>query len=272
MLAIDRSELHHGADGHFSGAVVWSGHNMRPSPFMVLPLSLEENVIQRVHAVAAALTFDLRPDSVDGHPAHEFYVIKDGVIQEDAHALAELLQPALHTLRQHADRSPICASSARGRCTPCTCLIRRYRPFERRSHYEHVDGHAAVTAVVSLSHRREYQGGLFLSNLTTRWWLPLDVGEAVVHASDLFHGVHVTEGERWSLVVWFRTCARCTMAGAGDWYLARAVAGEPFGAFLHASRASQALTTALDRHALAARWYNVSALGGFALIVCLISH
>jgi TPR repeat protein len=264
MLAIDRSELQRGADGHFSGAVVWSGHNMSPSPFLVLPSILEESVIQGVHAVAAALTFDERPDSVDGHPAHEFYVIKDGVIQEDAHALAELLQPALHTLRQHADRSPICASSARGRCTPCTCLIRRYRPFERRSHYEHVDGHAAVTAVVSLSRRSGYQGGLFLSNLTTRWWLPLDDGEAVVHASDLFHGVHVTEGERWSLVVWFRTCARCTMAGAGDWYLARAVAGEPFGAFLHASRASQALTTALDRDALAARWYNVSAHGGFA--------
>ena len=215
MLAIDRSELQRGADGHFSGAVVWSGHNMRPSPFLVLPSILEENVIQGVHAVAAALTFDERPDSVDGHPAHEFYVIKDGVIQEDAHALAELLQPALHTLRHLADRSPICASSARGRCTPCTCLIRRYRPFERRSHYEHVDGHAAVTAVVSLSRRSGYQGGLFLSNLTTRWWLPLDDGEAVVHASDLFHGVQVTEGERWSLVVWFRTCARCTMAGAG---------------------------------------------------------
>jgi D-alanyl-D-alanine carboxypeptidase/D-alanyl-D-alanine-endopeptidase (penicillin-binding protein 4) len=83
MLAIDRSELQRGADGHFSGAVVWSGHNMRPSPFLVLPSILEENVIQRVHAVAAALTFDERPDSVDGHPAHELYVIKDGVIQGD---------------------------------------------------------------------------------------------------------------------------------------------------------------------------------------------
>ena len=40
MLAIGRSELQRGADGHFSGAVVWSGHNMRPSPFICAAINL----------------------------------------------------------------------------------------------------------------------------------------------------------------------------------------------------------------------------------------
>ena len=63
-------------------------------------------------------------------------------------------------------------------------------------HYEHVDGHAAATAVLSLSPATDYRGGLYLSNLTSRTLLPLEAGDAVVHASDLFHGVDVTDGER----------------------------------------------------------------------------
>ena len=150
------------------------------------------------------------------------------------------------------------------RLLSCTSLIRRYRPSERLAHYEHVDGHAAATAVISLSSRREYRGGLFLSNLTTRTLLPLDSGDAVLHASDLFHGVDVAEGERWSLVVWFRTCPHCTMAGSSEWYRARAEAGEPFGAFLHASRVTQTISSPKERQARAAYWYNRSAVGGFA--------
>lgn len=234
---------------------------MRPSNFSVLSALLGGDVVDDLRVEAGKLTFDKRPDSVDGAPAHELYVIKDGTVHHTA--LAAKIRPALEQARSHINSYwPICQRA--GGCTACTSLIRRYRPDERRMHYEHVDGHAAATAVLSLSPATDYRGGLYLSNLTSRTLLPLEAGDAVVHASDLFHGVDVTDGERWSLVIWFRTCQRCTMHGSADWYRERAESGEPFAAFLHASRASQALSDPRERHAIAARFYNISANGGFA--------
>ena len=234
---------------------------MQPSKYLLLPSLASQDQIKRLRGEADPVEFDVRPDSVDGAPSYELYVVKDGVVQNEA--LGNLMQPILRTLQKHVGLWPICQQQAGG-CFPCTSLIRRYRPSERLAHYEHVDGHAAATAVISLSSRREYRGGLFLSNLTTRTLLPLDSGDAVLHASDLFHGVDVAEGERWSLVVWFRTCPHCTMAGSSEWYRARAEAGEPFGAFLHASRVTQTISSPKERQARAAYWYNRSAVGGFA--------
>lgn len=235
---------------------------MQPSMFSLMPSLLPFPVVEKLRSTASKLQFDERPDSVDGEPAHEYYVFKDGVVQH-AH-LADLVKPAVRRLRSHlVDHSRICKQAEAG-CIPCTCLIRRYRPLERRAHYEHVDGHAAATAVISLSSVNDYQGGFFLSNLTTRRLLRIEAGDAVVHASDLFHGVDVTAGERWSLVVWFRTCMRCTMAGSSEWYAKGAIAGEPFAAFLHASRSAQPLSNARERAAKAVHWYNISAHAGFA--------
>ena len=100
------------------------------------------------------------------------------------------------------ERMPLCARSG---CTACTSLVRRYRPGERQSHAEHIDGHAAVTAVVSLASEREYEGDFFVSDLRTRILVPLALGDAVVHSSELWHGVDVSEGERFSWVDCVRT-------------------------------------------------------------------
>lgn len=240
------------------GTVEWS--HQRPSRFTVLERFLQPHVASSVRSRAAELTFDERPDSVDGAPAHELYVIKDGKTLQPT--LADLTTPALRALKTHVASWPICRDN--GGCTPCTSLIRRYRPHERRSHYEHVDGHASATAVVSLSLASEYRGGLYLSNLTHRRLLPLSVGDAILHRADLFHGVQVSGGERWSWVVWFRTCFHCTMGRSSEWYRSRAESGDPFGQFLHASRVGQGVRDERARRALAALWYNRSALGGFA--------
>ncbi len=80
-------------------------------------------------------------------------------------------------------------------CTPCYSLLRRYRPgVDRESHGIHHDGHAIVTVVVSLSdYGREYQGGLYVAanRGKERSFIPLSRGDAVVHQSDLLHGVKV---------------------------------------------------------------------------------
>lgn len=176
--------------------------------------------------------------------------------------MAEWTRPIISNLSEHISELPICK---RFGCTPCTSLIRRYRPTERRGHYEHVDGHAAATAVISLSRSHDFSGGLYLSNLTDRRLLRLDAGDAVFHTSDLFHGVHVQQGERWSWIIWFRTDPHCTMAGSQHWFKERAeVDGDPLSQFLHASRAGQMFRSPQQRHATSAQWLNRSAHGGFA--------
>uniref|UniRef100_A0A7S2IG85 Fe2OG dioxygenase domain-containing protein n=1 Tax=Haptolina brevifila TaxID=156173 RepID=A0A7S2IG85_9EUKA len=169
--------------------------------FTILQAHVDTSHVSRIRSMASMLTFDERPDSVDGRPAHELYILRDGAVVNSAD-LHTLMQPSLVRLtREVNDRRAICKATLAG-CKPCTSLIRRYRPGERRTHSEHIDGHAAVTAVVSLSHATDFSGGFFVSNLSSRALVPLERGDAVIHASDLFHGVDVRSGERWSWVVW----------------------------------------------------------------------
>lgn len=111
-------------------------------------------------------------------------------------------------------------------CDVCWSFVRRYRDGERRTHEMHFDVHALVTVVVSLSSSGvDFDGGIYLSTgrrdgrravgsakrnrdgttiRAARHFLPLQVGDALVHQSDLLHGVHVTRGERWSWVLWLK--------------------------------------------------------------------
>jgi len=233
-----------------------------PSAFTILPRLVDSLDVAALRAMADAQPFDLRPDSVDAQPAHELYILKDGVtVLADLHVQ---MAAALSRLSRFVNRRlTICQSAPTRSCRPCTALIRRYRPDERRAHHEHVDGHAAVTAVVSLSRAAEYVGGLYLSNLSSRTFLPLERGDAVVHMSDVFHGVDVLEGERWSLVVWFLTCARCTLGDATTWWRARAEAGEPFAQFLHSRTLLHAHRADGAARAAAAHWLTQSATNSF---------
>jgi hypothetical protein len=159
----------------------------------------------------SAVAFDADEDSVDGMATHELYLERHGSIDAglaanrlkpdaDPAVLAEraslreevaaLVQPIVREritpyVRQHVAG---CAE-----CAPCFSLVRRYLPFERRSHAEHFDVQAFVTVVVSLStHGAEFDGGLYVSTGRGPRFLGLRAGDAVVHGSDLLHGVQVT--------------------------------------------------------------------------------
>lgn len=138
-----------GTQAASEGRVHWSGGDLpsgASATFTFLPGLMDVATAGRVLAEATELPLDVRPDSVDGLPAHELYVIRDGsVLQPRLHAL---LHPSLDTLTRWVNtRSPVC----RARCTACTSLLRRYGPGGRESHPEHIDGHAAMTAVTALS-------------------------------------------------------------------------------------------------------------------------
>lgn len=124
------------------------------------------------------------------------------------------------------------------RCVPCASLVRRYRPNERRSHATHYDNEAIVTVVVSLAdHGAEYTGGLYLAagSDSTRQGLGLNRGDAVVHQSDLLHGVNVESGERWSWILWYRDSPTCEDK-SHEWFEECAEEGNAICEGLHAAK------------------------------------
>jgi len=170
--------------------------------------------------------FDVDADSVDGQWTHELYLESNGSFDNAARFVgkADALSPEVAAKRKalrkrvgaitqrivrervaplvRARYPRLCGRSAARACTLCHSLIRRYLPDERRSHGLHFDLQSAVTVVVSLSdHGREYQGGLRIqADGDTAQLLPLARGDALMHESDLQHGVHVGDdkGKRWS--------------------------------------------------------------------------
>ncbi|KAL1526040.1 hypothetical protein AB1Y20_020861 [Prymnesium parvum] len=263
------------------------------STFYALPALMPADHAARLVERLRPARFDLRADSVDNLPAHEFYILTSGeparsatpplAAEEEEEArlrarLARELAPSLARLRAAANAQfgSICG----GGCRPCTALVRRYRAAERRSHPEHVDAEAAVTAVVGLTSAREdFEGGLFVSDTARRLFVPLRAGDALLHSADLFHGVHVVGGgERWSLVVWFRTCDKCSMHGADGWFAARAARGEPIAQYLLGRRLAQehsggvaagalggrSVQQTRERRSRAAQWLHAAASAGFA--------
>ena len=166
------------------------------SHFAILPSVMASLEAERLRLEASALAFDTRPDSVDRQPAHELYIVKDGALQPGAARLSALMQPSVDRLTHLANE--LHPQVCRGQCTACTSLVRRYLPGERRGHHEHMDGHAAVTAIVDLTSAGEdYEGGLFVSDLRVRRFLPLRRGDAVLRRS-WRRGPGSSEGSRRS--------------------------------------------------------------------------
>lgn len=200
--------------------------------------------------------FDEDMDSVDNESTYEFYLEKSGTFE----AIGSIpgkpdIDPAIM-----ADRLPTREKLARitgpiqarilpfinqrfpecnGKCTVCHSLVRRYRENERRSHKMHFDIQALITIVVSLnSARRDFSGGLFISTGSVRHLLELQEGDAVIHQSDLLHGVEVSSGQRWSWIMWLKDTADC-QSRSSEWHLEAAQTGNPLAQFLHAHRSKE---------------------------------
>ena len=188
--------------------------------------------------------FDTDSDTVDDAPTYEFYLEKSGDIdaslatipgKPDAkkeirekrrphrEKIAKFVRPLLQqrVLPFVQKKFPQC----NGSCEVCWSFVRRYRDDERTTHDMHFDLNALVTVVISLSDTGiDFDGGLYVSAGASggggggggaeeeplaspppsRFFLPLEKGDAVIHQSDLLHGVKVMSGERWSWVLWLK--------------------------------------------------------------------
>ena len=122
----------------------------------------------------------------------------------------------------------------------CHSMVRRYLLTERRSHDTHWDIPSYVSVVVSLdSSGVDFEGGFFVTTGNgEKSFIPLQRGDAVVHQSDLLHGVHVREGERWSWAMWFQDSSDCS-SRAETWWQEEASKGDPVAQTLRAMRAAR---------------------------------
>jgi len=251
------------------GSIEHKGLN-HTSHFEVLPSVVTQEEIASILALVddEDLELDADPDTVDGMATHEIFVESSDLYERsqqgwmpgmklDSNAeavkqrkplrakLKRIMDPILSEritpyIRQ---RYPdVCGKDVvEGRqCTPCYSLIRRYRPDERQSHASHHDGHALVTAVISLSdYGSEYRGGLYVATgRSANKVVALRRGDAVVHQSDLLHGVKVKEdgGTRWSWILWYRDSATCDDSVEHEWFEECAEEGSAVCEMLYATK------------------------------------
>jgi len=243
------------------GEVLWKPPMNASSPFWVLPAVVRPDEVDSILALLKGtdLAFDTDPDTVDGMATHEIFVENrasglgtDGGLKPDSNPAAlaarrplreklrAIMEPILRERLTPFVRSQYSGPCGRGpgrACTPCYSLVRRYREDERVSHGTHHDGHALVTVVISLSdYGREYHGGLYVgAHRGDKRVLGLRRGDAVVHQSNLLHGVKVEAGERWSWVLWYKDSATCEDHGH-EWSAECALQGDAVCQNLHASK------------------------------------
>ena len=145
-----------------------------PRAFLLRPL-LSASEVDALLQLTRTQRFSVKPDSVDGRPAHEVYAIARG---KDQHPeICAFLRPLIHNRVLPFIKRVLQIEQP----TICTALIRRYQPGARRLHPAHFDAHALATVVVSLSDACMYDGGLYVQHkLTDRRFVQLERGNALL--------------------------------------------------------------------------------------------
>lgn len=165
-------------------------------------------------------------DEVDRQPSYEVYVLQRGEavasFEKLSHVkvLKKLEKDFMPWLRRQYD----CTD-----CVACTAFLQKHERDERLFNPNHFDMEAFVTIVVALSEASEHEGGLYVQPGTgarTRRLVALNGGDAVVHQFDLNNGIAVTNGTRYSMVVWISTNRLACEKGKSHWYAKLAKSGD----------------------------------------------
>ena len=197
--------------------------------------------------------FDEDLDSVDGMSTFEFYIyshnnvfpsesrilgtskkIRENVrskLRKITDVITERVEDSVNLL--YKDK---CGDSP---CQVCYSFVRRYVDSERTTHRDHLDIKSLITVVFSLNrYGEDYVGGLYVRSggSSERHFVPLFPGQAVVHSSDVLHGVDVMKGQRWSFIMWLANDEKCDPRHSSHWHIKEAEQGNPMAMFLHAKR------------------------------------
>eukprot|EP00941_MAST-03F_sp_MAST-3F-sp1_P004726 g4726.t1 len=288
------------------GAVTWPEPlASMNSKFDILPGIIKREDVEKIHELLleSKIPWNSEPDTVDSLPTYELYVHEgdnenipappNDQFKEEKKKLREELQILMDPIEEQLttivrSRFPEQCGVGRPverRCRACFSLIRRYLPNERRGHRMHRDGQALATVVVSLSeYGDDFHGGLYVSTGSGQLKaLPLHRGDAVLHQSDLLHGVSIIDppskrkpkgvlhnnlnkqSKRWSWILWFKDSETCEQFGY-EWDKDCAERGDnPLCEYMYGWRAflDPSLTNN-DSHEIRKKYQEISAKGGFA--------
>lgn len=239
----------------------WPGLNRHAEYTHVTGVVSQTDIDAMLSAIPKSGVWDEDADSVDGMSAFEFVLDRRDLFggvssvrgKPDADpAVFKARQPVRDKLL--AITGPIIGarleplvnqhvSACHGLCKACHSLVRRYLQHERRTVASHFDIQALATVVIGLNrYNVDYHGGLFVTTGQNKSFVELAAGDAVLHGSDLLHGVEVTSGARWSWILWFTDRSDCR-AEPGRWHLQEAEGGDPIAMFLRAKRAHMVADT-----------------------------
>ena len=195
--------------------------------FRIVRQLFAPRIIQRIAeaAVKEKDSFKTDADTIDGQKTYDLYIVKRGGVQHRRlHELTRSVVDMLIPLVQRAMRCP--------RCDLCDVFIRRYSPTERRGVRQHYDSRAYATAIVTLN-ANAFRGGYFVVGrdgsrdaAAAPMHLLCDGGDVVVHGFNLLHGVHVTGGERFSLIAWFKREPGLRFSDGRPWIVELAQQGD----------------------------------------------
>jgi hypothetical protein len=195
------------------GTLMWPGIE-RVANFSVITSLLTPAEVDLIISLLPR-DFDRDKDSVDDESTFEFYLEKNGSFDFIADipgkpdndpavlaarmpartALAAVVRPIMQSRIVPFVNQYVPRCRPPNKCRPCFSLVRRYLDGERRAHDAHFDIQALATVVVGLnSAGRDFEGGLFISAgsvSTDKRFIQMQKGDAVVHTSDLLHGVQV---------------------------------------------------------------------------------
>ena len=275
------------------GGVAWSGEHASASlEWPRIGHKAHVNVLSELISKQEAASlidllddqkFDVDKDTVDRMTTYEFYLQKNGNIAD----VATIPGKPAHSATRRAVREQAVAMTqpiiderivplvnelypedCHGECYPCFSFVRQYDPEHRTTHQAHLDIQALVTVVISLnSCGPDFEGGLYVSTGNSHddtRYVALQSGDAVIHQSDLLHGVRINRGERWSWILWFYDGGPSCHADPATWFRGKADDGDPLAQFLLAKRAHMTGDGSGSSEQTGREWLEKSASGGFA--------
>ena len=266
---------------------------------------LGAQTIQEIVAVCdAGVQFDGAADSVDGGPAWYASLMSQGQVASGVAEtrIMELMQPAIDEtimplVRDGFGRTDlhVCEAFVRvytrdGESSPAptaNTVVGRTAggaadggggvATGRMSIASHYDSLAFATVVVSLN-PNEYNGGIYLqagAHAASRRMVEMQAGDVLVHGHDMMHGVEVTSGRRYSLVLWLTAGEDACATRAAPWLRSAALAGDDVGQYALAAlldkESEGAAAEAQDSEAEAAAWYFASAAQGNPLALTRVA-
>lgn len=176
--------------------------------------------------------FNKDADSVDGKPTDEMILLRDGKLAPPTRT--EIIPLLWHAQQVFEQVSAYVRQKLNcPKCEVCTSLVRKYgNGSVRQGVLMHFDEKALATAIISLDHSDDYEGGLVVKSPSLALRLAtLEQGDLILHSYDLLHAVDIRKGTRRSLIMWISSDSASCRKQSTPWKRRAARRGDAHAQF-----------------------------------------